>query len=409
MSIDSFVCRSCGKANPASVSVCIHCGCSLARVPQRRCSRRAALLGLTGVVGALAVGGGAEIWYASSRRPQLLTYTGHRGAPITTLTWSPDGKTIASGDAGGTVLVWDTFSGATVLTCREAATQGVASLAWSPDGASILAGYLNRLVIWDARSARSTLSTAQLTGPAAYSSEGGYRECYLIYHTLLAACQRQQAVHVFPATSLKTPLTSFETAAAQTLAFEPGAGHFDLALVTPSPSQQLVIYGGTPSSTCARDGRPNALLSYEKVDMSAPAAGALAFPWGPGGGYLLAGSLPGDVMIGGSWGRYEMEHPTNVVAAALCPARASLPADAHPDGWYTVIGYIATADTEGIVRIWGNDGRYIVALQNRQPVLQLAWSPDGSALAAVRSDGTVQLWQAQLSNLPALWRNTSFN
>jgi WD40 repeat protein len=124
---------------------------------------------------------------------------------------------------------------------------------------------------------------------------------------------------------------------------------------------------------------------------------------------LLGGVLPGKVAIEGTWGTYEMDHPAEVVAAALCPARPSLPADAHPDGWYTIIGFIATADGEGSVRIWGNDQQYLLALQTHEPVLQLAWSPDGNFLAVVSADGTVRVWQANLSGLPALWRNTSFN
>jgi WD40 repeat protein len=104
-----------------------------------------------------------------------------------------------------------------------------------------------------------------------------------------------------------------------------------------------------------------------------------------------------------------MEHPAEVVAAALCPAKQSLPADARPDGWYTVIGYIATADSEGSVRIWGNDHKYLTITQTHQPVLQLAWSPDGTYLAVVTADGDAQVWQPNLSSLPALWRNTSFN
>jgi|GEM_PF-3957540 len=103
-----------------------------------------------------------------------------------------------------------------------------------------------------------------------------------------------------------------------------------------------------------------------------------------------------------------MDHPAEVVAAALCPTQESLPPGANPDGWYTVIGYIATADAEGTVRVWGNDGKYI-ALQSHSPVHQIAWSPDGNFLAAAHSDGTVQVWQAPLSDIPAIWRNTSFN
>jgi WD40 repeat protein len=103
------------------------------------------------------------------------------------------------------------------------------------------------------------------------------------------------------------------------------------------------------------------------------------------------------------YGTYAMLHPTAVVAAALCPAKQNLPADAHPDGVYCVIGYIATADRAGVVRIWGNDQKYLTVMQTQQPVQTLVWSPDGNFLAIGTIDGVVRIWQAGLSSLPALW------
>lgn len=386
-----------------------------ARAQQKKTvTRRAVLAGIGGAAGILAAGGGAGLWYLStrSRRPQLLTYTGHGTTPITELAWSPDGNTLASGDANGRVLIWDPASGATLLSCREAAATGPTSVSWSPDGKSILAGYSNRLAIWDAQSGKSTLTTAQLSGPAAYSRAGQYRPCYLIYSSLLAACQNQSSVNVFPSTSLKAPITSFTAENMSALAFEPQALQPDIALLTPSPFQTLAIYGAQIPSTCAHNGPPNTRLSYEPVDAAtlvSTDAGELSYPWAAGGGYLLAGTFPARVTISGTWGRYTMDHPASVVAAALCPARKNLPPGANPNGWYTVVGYIATADTEGTVRIWGNDGQSLIALRAQHPVQQLAWSPDGNFLAVLQSNGTVQIWQAQLSNLPALWRNKSFN
>lgn len=125
--------------------------------------------------------------------------------------------------------------------------------------------------------------------------------------------------------------------------------------------------------------------------------------WGPGGSYLIGGTPPECMEIKWDYGTYAMLHPTAVVAAALCPAKQNLPADAHPDGVYCVIGYIATADRAGVVRIWGNDQKYLTVMQTQQPVQTLVWSPDGNFLAIGTIDGVVRIWQAGLSSLPALW------
>lgn len=71
-------------------------------------SRRSILLGIAGTAGALALGSGAGIWYASTRteRPQLLTYKGQHGAPVTAFAWSPDGNFLAAAHSDGTIQVW---------------------------------------------------------------------------------------------------------------------------------------------------------------------------------------------------------------------------------------------------------------------------------------------------------------
>jgi WD40 repeat protein len=170
--------------------------------------------------GVLALGGGAWIWLTRQKpHPQLLLYTAHHGAQVTALTWSPDGNFLASGDIHGNILIWDTASGETVLTCQKNGTGSVSSVSWSPDGVSLLAGYTNMLVIWDTQRGKSLFSTLHLTGPAAYSVQGTYRPCYLLYSLLVAACQDQHLVQVFPSTSLNTPIASLNTGPVSELAF----------------------------------------------------------------------------------------------------------------------------------------------------------------------------------------------
>lgn len=65
------------------------------------------------------------------------TLRGHR-APVTSVAWSPDGRTIASGDSLGKVVLSDAKSGKTRL--RFAYKNAVASLAYSPDGKMLAVG-----------------------------------------------------------------------------------------------------------------------------------------------------------------------------------------------------------------------------------------------------------------------------
>jgi WD40 repeat protein/serine/threonine protein kinase len=70
------------------------------------------------------------LWRVSRREVALL---GHHPAPVRRIELSPDGRTLASGDAGGGVLLWDTSS----RRCRATLSghaRAAEWLAFSPDG-----------------------------------------------------------------------------------------------------------------------------------------------------------------------------------------------------------------------------------------------------------------------------------
>jgi WD40 repeat protein len=66
------------------------------------------------------------------------------------VTWSPDGKRVASASGDATVQVWDAATGATSLI-YQGHKSPVFIAAWSPDGSKIASGDSRGLVqVWRA-------------------------------------------------------------------------------------------------------------------------------------------------------------------------------------------------------------------------------------------------------------------
>jgi WD40 repeat protein len=67
---------------------------------------------------------------------------------VTTVAWSPEGRSIAAGGRGGTVWLWDADSGNHILT-YTGHTREVYPVAWSPDGQYIAsAGWDRTTQVW---------------------------------------------------------------------------------------------------------------------------------------------------------------------------------------------------------------------------------------------------------------------
>src|SRR6266849_6482036 len=100
-------------------------------------------------------------WQASTSRNTFFTRNAYRGHSywVRAVTWSPDGKLIASASDDLTVHVWNVATRKQMLV-YHGHTDGLRAVAWSPDGKYIASGsgsnnnYIadNTVRIWDASS-----------------------------------------------------------------------------------------------------------------------------------------------------------------------------------------------------------------------------------------------------------------
>ncbi|KAL4258887.1 hypothetical protein AB1N83_013857, partial [Pleurotus pulmonarius] len=92
--------------------------------------------------------GTVKIWDIKTET-ELRTFKGH-SSPICSLTFSPDGSKIAAGSRDGTIRVWNTETGRDLFGAMEGHTGPVFGLAFSPDGTRLASGSFDSTVrLWD--------------------------------------------------------------------------------------------------------------------------------------------------------------------------------------------------------------------------------------------------------------------
>ena len=115
------------------------------------------------------------IWDAKSGQ-RIKTLEGHSNR-VFSLSWSPDGKYLASGSWDYTVIIWDAKSGQRIKTLYGH-SRGVKSVCWSPDGKYLASGSTDKtVIIWDANSGQRIKSLeghSSLVKSVCWSPDGKY-------------------------------------------------------------------------------------------------------------------------------------------------------------------------------------------------------------------------------------------
>jgi WD40 repeat protein len=357
-------------------------------------TRRAFAVGLIG----LATLGGAGGWYVLSKRlassaPSIvvtpdaahppatpavvnkknaLIFTGHLAA-VNDLTWSPDGRLIASASDDKFVQIFYSASGARKII-YNGHTQEVAAVAWSPAGKLIAsAGQDKTAQVWDAASGKKIFTYtghSDRVNSVAWS-RGGWA---------IASGSEDKTVQVWNATS-GVVIFNFlgHTAGVLCVGWQPdnsslASGSWDgtlrdWAIVQHgnhfNAGDQIFNYGG-----------------HGKNEV-------YALTWSPGGGFVASAGADQTVQI--SNGINGALRPPSFIGHQSKTHRNPVRSVAwSPDG-----NFIASGDTDGVVLVWSVPKRETVfTYRGHQGAINaVAWSPDGKRIASASADNTVHVWQ----------------
>ncbi len=286
-----------------------------------------------------------------------LTLRGHAGQ-VSSLAFSPDGKRVASGGAGGVIKLWDPATGREVLTLRGH-TGIVRKLAFRPDGRRLASASGDQTArVWNVDTGQEEVAfhghTDELWG-IAWSPDGQQ----------LASVGGDKTVRLWdPATGRE--VRSF-----------PAHGT-PIGSISFSPDGRQLATSGDDSRVRLWETE----TGKEVRVFTGHSGHVWSVAFSPDGGRLASASIDGTVRIWDAGDGQELRalrsHAGPVYAVAFSPDGKSL----------------ATAGSDQTARVWdaSNGKERFVLRGHTGPVWPLAFAPDGKTLATGSNDHTIKLW-----------------
>jgi WD40 repeat protein/serine/threonine protein kinase len=298
-------------------------------------------------------------WYYCHRLCHLEQHTliGHRGE-VTSVSWSPGGKRLATASSDGTAKIWDEAGGRELISLRYSGPLN--SVAWSPDGKRLATGGQDGAArVWNAADCRELLvlkGHAGQVSSVAWSPDG----------TRLATGGHDGAARVWDMARGREALTAIRHAG-------------EVWVVSWSPDGKRLV-------TAARDGMRiwDAASGQNQPILEGRTGDVNCVAWSPNGKRLATGGGDGTARVWDAAGGREPlafgEHAGGINCVAW-----------SPDG-----KRLATASVDGMAKIWDvAGGRELLSLKGHTgQVREVAWSSDGNRLATGSNDGTAKIWDA---------------
>ena len=288
-------------------------------------------------------------------KPEIKFQTGHTSG-VHSVSFSPDGKYIASGSQDNTVKVWDVDSGKVIREFTH--YYGIFTVSFSPCGKYIVGGSIDAIILWEVESGKEIKNIFSAheywVNSVSFSPDGKY---------LVSSGEYDSTVKLWDIENGKV-INSFtgHSAGVQTVSLSPD-GKYIASASRDNTVKLWEVESGKEIRTLT--GHKNWVKSVS---------------FSPDGKYIASGSNDSTVKL------WDIESGKEIDSFTGYSASFS------PDG-----KYIASASGDSTIKLWEvESGKEIRAFSSHSSQIYfVSFSPDGKYIVSGSDDGTVKVWDVE--------------